>query len=340
MAATISFLSVTAAASAALAGLGARKIYRSITAERGLSLPSLRAVAHRSGKNCAYPEDYFPGGAYAELSFGETHYFLFGPDNGKKVVFIHGLSTPASVYSKVARDMAENGHRVLLYDLYSRGYSVGPPVNHDPLFYVSQLHSLLQHVGWEKCNFVGLSLGGAIVASYAYRFPESVQSITFIAPGGLLLPSEVPWIAKIFLAPYSEDFFSHKSMRSYFSAKNIESMKAEFKDEKCVPSSVEEATEILALQFREHAGYPRGLMSTLKYFPLTGLQTQYAALQQQSFPVQLIWGTKDTVILRTTVQSFQELVPRGKVTTLDGATHSLVMTHPDAIVERLEGFLL
>lgn len=61
MAATISFLSVTAAASAALAGLGARKIYRSITAERGLSLPSLRAVAHRSGKNCAYPEDYFPG---------------------------------------------------------------------------------------------------------------------------------------------------------------------------------------------------------------------------------------------------------------------------------------
>ncbi|KAF9933917.1 hypothetical protein BGZ67_004059 [Mortierella alpina] len=337
MVATVSFLTVT---TAVLAGLGARKIYRSITAERGLPLPSLRAVAQQLGRKCAYPEDYFPGGAYAELPFGETHYFLFGPDNGKKVVYIHGLSTPASVYSKVARHMAESGHRVLLYDLYSRGYSVGPPVDHDPLLYVSQLDSLLQHVGWEKCNFVGLSLGGAIVASYAYRFPESVESISFIAPGGLLLPSEVPWIGKIFAAPYSEDIFSHKSMRSYFSAKNIESMKAEFKDEKCVPSSVEEATEILALQFRHHAGYPRGLMSTLKYFPLTGLQTQYAALQQQSFPVQLIWGTKDTVIRATTVKTFQELVPRGKVTVLEGATHSLVMTHPDAIIGRLEGFLL
>ncbi|KAF9960223.1 hypothetical protein BGZ72_007614 [Mortierella alpina] len=340
MAATVSFLTVAAAASAALAGLGAQKIYRSITAERGLPLPSLRAAANKLGKTSAYPEDYYPGGDYAELPFGETHYFLFGPDNGKKVVFIHGLSTPASVYNKVARHMAESGHRVLLYDLYSRGYSVGPPADHDPLFYVSQLDSLLQHVGWKKCNFVGLSLGGAIVASYAYRFPASVESITFIAPGGLLLPSEVPWVGKMFSAPYSEDIFSHKSMRSYFSAKNIESMKAEFKDEKSLPPSVKEATEILALQFRHHAGYPRGLISTLKYFPLTGLQTQYAALQQQSFPVQLIWGTKDTIIRSTSVQSFKELVPRGKVTVLEGATHSLVMTHPDAIVAQLEGFVL
>ncbi|KAF9570174.1 hypothetical protein EC968_002113 [Mortierella alpina] len=258
MAATIPFLA------AILAGLGAQKLYQSITAEIDLPLPSLKDVAQQLGRDCAYPEDYFPGGAYAELPFGETHYFLFGPDNGKRVVFVHGLSTPASVYSKVARQMAESGHRVLLY--------------------------------------------GAIVASYAYRFPESVESITFIAPGGLMLleyrnvvvvnlacfrqPSEVPWIGKIFLAPYSEHIFSRKSMRSYFSAKNIESMKAEFKDGKCVPPAVEEATEILALQFHHHAGYPRGLMSTLKYFPLTGLQTQYAVLQQQPFPVQLVWVYK------------------------------------------------
>lgn len=50
-----------------------------------------------------------------------------------------------------------NSH-VYHLDLYSRGYSVGPPVDHDPLLYVSQLDDLLRHVGWKKANFVGLSL--------------------------------------------------------------------------------------------------------------------------------------------------------------------------------------
>ncbi|KAF9195159.1 hypothetical protein BGZ51_004586 [Haplosporangium sp. Z 767] len=279
------------------------------------------------------------GGEYADLSFGETHYFLFGPEDGKKIVFVHGLSTPASVYNKTASHMANQGYRVLLYDLYSRGYSVGPAVDHDPLLYVTQLRDLLRHVGWKKCNFVGLSLGGGIVASYSYQFPETVESITFIAPGGLLLPSEIPWVGKIFLMPYSEDIFSHKSIKSYFSLKNIESMRAEFKNEECVPASIEEACEILALQFMHHAGYARGLMSTLRWFPLTALRPQYAFSQHQSYPVQLIWGTKDSVVPATTVETIRQLIPRIKVTKVEGATHSITMTHPEAVIQQLEGFV-
>ncbi|KAG0255721.1 hypothetical protein BG011_004962 [Mortierella polycephala] len=339
MASTLSFLTVTAAASAVLAVLGARKIHTSITAERGVTLPSLRALPPQSTKRAVYPEDYYPGGEYADLSFGETHYFLFGPEDGKKIVFVHGLSTPASVYNKTANHMANQGYRVLLYDLYSRGYSVGPGADHDPLLYVTQLRDLLRHVGWKKCNFVGLSLGGGIVASYSYQFPDTVESITFIAPGGLLLPSEIPWVGKIFLMPYSEDIFSHKSFKGYFSLKNIESMKAEFKNEKCVPASIEEACEILALQFKHHAGYARGLMSTLRRFPLTALRPQYALSQQQSYPVQVIWGTKDSVVPVTTVETIQQLIPRIKVTKVEGATHSITMTHPEAVIQQLEGFV-
>ncbi|KAI7827662.1 Alpha/Beta hydrolase protein [Gamsiella multidivaricata] len=327
-------VSVAAAASAALAVLGARKVYKSLTAERGCTLPSLRAVTSHSA--IAYPEDYYPGGSYADLSFGETHYFLFGPEDGKKVVFVHGLSTPASVYDKVARHMANNGCRVLLYDLYSRGYTVGPAVAHDPLLYVTQLHDLLKHVGWKRCNFVGLSLGGGIVACYAHRFPEAVESLTFIAPGGLLSPSDIPWVGKIFLLPYSEEIFSHKSIKGYFSTKNIESMRNEFKSEPKVPECIDEACKILALQFQHHAGYARGLMSTLRRFPLTELRPEYAASQQQAYPVQVIWGTKDAVVPGTTIDTLQQLVPRVKVTRVEGATHSIVMTHPNAIIEQLE----
>ncbi|KAG0045137.1 hypothetical protein BGZ83_009612 [Gryganskiella cystojenkinii] len=336
MAATSSIVTVTVAASTLLAAFGAKKAYSSLTAQRGLTLPSLRSVAP---EKCAYPEDYYPGGAYAQLSFGETHYFMFGPEDGKKVVFVHGLSTPTSVYSGVARHMAQNGCRVLLYDLYSRGYSVGPAVDHDPLLYVSQLDDLLKHVGWKQCNFVGLSLGGGIVAAYSHRFPETVLSLTFIAPGGLLLPSEIPWVGKIFLLPYCEEFFSHNKIKGYFSKKNIESMRAEFKGAESIPAAIDEAADILALQFRHHAGYARGLMSTLRRFPLTNMRPVYASFQEQKFPVQVIWGTKDTVIPGSTVVALEELIPRIKITKVEGAAHSIVMTHPQSIIQQLEGFV-
>ncbi|KAG0368399.1 hypothetical protein BGX24_002845 [Mortierella sp. AD032] len=327
---------VVAAAASVLALVGAKKVYSAITAKPSLTLPSLRAA---NLLKCAYPEDYYPGGEYAKLSYGETHYFMFGPKDGKKVVFVHGLSTPASVYNGVARHMSDNGCRVLLYDLYSRGYSVGPVVDHDPVFYVTQLHELLKHVGWTQCNFVGLSLGGGIVAAYAHRCPETVQSLSFIAPAGLLSPSEMPWVGKIFMLPYSEDIFSHKSIRGYFSGKNVASMRAEFDHLDSIPDCIDEACEILKLQFRHHAGYARGLMSTLKMFPFSSLRAQYATTQAQSFPVQIIWGTKDTVIPGTTVDTIQQLIPRIRVTKVEGATHSIVMTHPEAIIRSLDGFL-
>ncbi|KAF9911683.1 hypothetical protein EC991_002801 [Linnemannia zychae] len=295
------------AAASVLALLGAKKVYTAITANRGRTLPSLRAA---NLLKCAYPEDYYPGGQYADLSYGETHYFMFGPEDGKKA------------------------------NLYSRGYSVGPAVDHDPLFYVTQLHELLKHVGWTQCNFVGLSLGGGIIASYAHRFPEAVQSLTFVAPGGLLSPSEIPWVGKIFLLPYSEEIFSHKSIKGYFSGKNVESMRAEFKHLDKIPASVEEAGEILKLQFRHHAGYARGLMSTLKMFPLTALRAQFATAQAQPFPVQIVWGTMDTVIPGTTVDTIQQLIPRIRVTKVEGATHSIVMTHPEEIIRSLDGYLV
>jgi pimeloyl-ACP methyl ester carboxylesterase len=66
--------------------------------------------------------------------------------HGNYSVMRSGLLTPSNVAYSI--------------DLYSRGYSVGPSVEHNPQLYVTQLHELLRHVGWKKCNFVGLSLVG------------------------------------------------------------------------------------------------------------------------------------------------------------------------------------
>ncbi|KAG0258149.1 hypothetical protein DFQ27_004782 [Actinomortierella ambigua] len=328
-----------AVATAAVAAWAFRTL---VSRQRDAPLPSLRHAPREITSNSAYPEDYYPGGQYVTLPQGEMHYFLFGPvDSDIKIVFVHGLSTPASVYSNIARHMAESGCQVLLFDLYSRGYSVGPLVDHNPELYVDQLKGLLQHVGWTRCNIVGLSLGGAISACFAHAHPEVVASLTLIAPGGVLVPAEIPLVGKIFgYLPYSEDILSHKAFRGYFSKRNVDSMKDEFKEHDQVPPVIEEAAQILELQFRHHEGYARGLMSTLRKVPLTALHEQFRSSYEQAYQVQVIWGTRDTVVPESTVKTLQQLIPSIKVTRVEGATHSITMTHPDKVIEQLQGFVI
>lgn len=79
------------------------------------------------------PNIHGEGEGSIKLPFGETKYWIVGPENGKKVmnvmgsstretadnllkvVLIHGLSIPSVIWHDVAKILAKNGFRVLLY---------------------------------------------------------------------------------------------------------------------------------------------------------------------------------------------------------------------------------
>ncbi|MFB6346808.1 MAG: alpha/beta fold hydrolase [bacterium] len=61
-----------------------------------------------------------------ELSHGTTHYEVAGPRNGPPVVLIHGLTSSLFIWDEQFYRLAENGYRVLRYDLYGRGLSDRP----------------------------------------------------------------------------------------------------------------------------------------------------------------------------------------------------------------------
>lgn len=46
------------------------------------------------------------------------------------------------------------------------------------------------------------------------------------------------------------------------------------------------------------------------------------------------------MVPESTVGVLQKLIPRVKVTRVAGATHSIVMTHADAVIEQLEPFVI
>lgn len=65
-------------------------------------------------------------GSFATLSQGDTHYTWIGPLRGPVAVCIHGMTTPSFVWHGLAKGLAAWGYRVLIYDLYGRGYSDRP----------------------------------------------------------------------------------------------------------------------------------------------------------------------------------------------------------------------
>ena len=64
-----------------------------------------------------YPLDALPGARDVQSPAGSIRVYEFGPGDGRKVLLIHGVSTPCLALGAVAHGLADNGCRVMLFDL-------------------------------------------------------------------------------------------------------------------------------------------------------------------------------------------------------------------------------
>lgn len=93
---------------------------------------------------------------------------------------------------RVAHALVAKGCRVMLFDLFGRGFSDGVgDVPHDERLYVSQMllalaSSPLSWTGAGRLRVVGYSMGGGVAAHLAAAFPHLVESLVLLAPAGVI----------------------------------------------------------------------------------------------------------------------------------------------------------
>lgn len=115
-------------------------------------------------------------GSFVTLSQGVAHYDWIGPVRGPVAVCVHGLTTPSFVWGGLAQGLAAMGFRVLVDDLYGRGYSDRPKGKQDKAFFVAQLEELLAHQEVEAdFTLFGYSMGGSIATAFAAKHPARVR---------------------------------------------------------------------------------------------------------------------------------------------------------------------
>ena len=102
---------------------------------------------------------------------------------GPLLVLIHGITSNSATWDLVLPRLARR-YTVLAPDLLGHGrsdklrgdYSVGAHAN--------TIRDLLDALGYHSGTFIGHSLGGGVALQLAYQYPERVDRLVLVAPGG------------------------------------------------------------------------------------------------------------------------------------------------------------
>lgn len=273
---------------------------------------------------------------WMKLSQGYTFYKVYSPFEEAKgyiynverklelppLVLIHGFASNSKIWEarNIAREIALRSHReVLIYDNYGRGRSDAVFPNTESLF-SGQLAELLIALygdqglksdpgGNVAVDIMGISMGGSIATSFAYRYPQLIRKVVLIAPAGLPVTITLP--ARIASTPFLGDWLTY-----FFGPMMLKSHIKKGYFNQTDPFLVEQMTNTTTLvdqQRKAHRGFMPSLLSTTRYYPLSNLQEQIRSMGQylaspmysknyQRHLIQkyiprilVIWGDKDVV---------------------------------------------
>ncbi|EPQ26350.1 uncharacterized protein PFL1_05998 [Pseudozyma flocculosa PF-1] len=313
----------TAATAAAAAAVGAIAcLFVSSVARGGIDhaiRPALLLSPPRSNDG-PYPTDLYPGAKDLETPLGRIRYYDIGPRDGKKLLLVHGISTPTPCWSKLIPKLVEQGYRVLCFDLLGRGYSDAPLVPQDVSLFVSQILFVLGDVpDFDRFDLAGMSLGGAIVSQFAHYFPGRVRRLVLICPAGGTPRKHLGLARRMAfsrLMPVSV-------VRLLLGAVNI------------LPKPPKGS--VVHWQSENHAGYQYSFISSLQCSPVFDSgEVHEKVVQSFGKRCVAIWGDADDIVPLATKRYFG---PGLEVKVIPQGNHWIVLTHPDLVAQHMLEFL-
>ena len=102
-------------------GLLARSVFpRGESLQTVLASPRttvLPGISESENRQLPLPSDVLPGARDVDSPYGSIRVYEWGPEDGPKVLFVHGITTPCISLGGVAHALVDRGCRVMLFDL-------------------------------------------------------------------------------------------------------------------------------------------------------------------------------------------------------------------------------
>jgi pimeloyl-ACP methyl ester carboxylesterase len=119
-----------------------------------------------------------PAGNYTVVNGITLYYEVHG--NGLPLIMLHGGFGSFEMFSALSPALALS-HQVIGVDLYGHGHTA---LTDRPLrfeYLADDIVGLIDHLGLEKADVLGFSLGGAVALQIAIRSPERVNKLVLIS---------------------------------------------------------------------------------------------------------------------------------------------------------------
>lgn len=269
-------------------------------------------------------------GQFVELSQGVTHFHLSGPAEGPLIVCVHGLTTPSFVWNHLAKGLTALGFRVLVYDLYGRGYSDHIDGPQDKGFFNQQLDDLLIHLEIEDAfHMIGYSMGGAIATGFAATYPARVRRLILLASAGMTL-TQTPLLKVI----RDRGIAGKWLMLAAYPLQLRRGIRAE-QEHASVDPEISEGQES-QLMFQ---GFIPAVLASLRGILSRPMEGEHMALRRNGLPVLALWGAEDDVIPPSALGQLAAWNRDVIHEVIDDAGHGLPYTHTDEVLAHIAAFL-
>jgi len=113
--------------------------------------------------------------------------------NPPAFLLLHGLSSNARTWDRVAGQLAQAGYLAVAADQRGHGLSDKPEAGYDFATITRDLKELVAALGMDRPILAGQSWGGNVVLEAAARYPEISRGLVFVDGGFLELGSRGKW---------------------------------------------------------------------------------------------------------------------------------------------------
>jgi pimeloyl-ACP methyl ester carboxylesterase len=268
-------------------------------------------------------------GSFVQLSDGCTHYELGGEQNGQPVVLVHGFSVPYFIWDPTFDFLIKSCFRVLRYDLFGRGYSDRLKVRYDIDIFCKQLRELLDTLGIEQVNLIGLSMGGPITASFTGLYPNLVERLVLIDPAG----AKPVFLSKLLRAVLLPGF-GELALGLFGSEVMLKGIAGDFFG----PDLVQEFQEKYRVQMK-FKGFKRALLATMRNGMLGDFSSAYRKVGELGTPTMLFWGRDDKTVPFVYSDDARTAIPQVEFHAIEHCGHIPHYEKPEEVNPLLLEFL-
>jgi pimeloyl-ACP methyl ester carboxylesterase len=117
-------------------------------------------------------------GEYADVNGIKVYYEKHG--TGRPLILLHGGLMSGETFGPVLSDLARN-HQVIVPDLQGHGRTADIDRPIDIKLMADDIAALIDHLGLDKPDLVGYSLGGGVAFFTAVKYPDKIGKLVIVS---------------------------------------------------------------------------------------------------------------------------------------------------------------